>query len=159
VKLYRSAVGESNVASAMITYKCIFGGEGGGGVMDPRVVTVRDSFVGMGLMLNHLASSGKTVSQLVSTIPHYEMRKEKFPCPLGAAAKVSAAVKAVFASRQGARFDEVDGLRIDLPEGWVQVRASNTEPIMRITAEARTFEEVKKLAGEVRKIADANMPK
>ncbi len=157
VKVFRSPTGEANVASAMVEHKCIFGGEGNGGAMDPRVVIVRDSFVGMGLLLNHLARSGKTVSQLVAGIPRYELLKDKFPCPLGAAQRAIAAVAAAYKGRAGASFDDRDGLRIDLPQGWLQIRASNTEPIMRISAEAKTLKEAQAMAQEVRKIADANL--
>jgi phosphomannomutase len=153
-KLIRTAVGEANVASAMMEQGCIFGGEGNGGVIDPRVVFVRDSLVGIPLMLNYMAATGKSVSQLVAAIPRYEMFKDKFPCPLGGAVRVNEAVKKALAGRAGAKIDETDGLRVDLPEGWLHIRASNTEPIMRITAEAPSPAAVQKLAAEVRAIAD-----
>ncbi len=154
VTLYRTPVGEANVAAKMVEAGCIFGGEGNGGVMDPRVVIVRDSFVAISLMLNYLAKTQKTVSQLVAELPRYEMLKEKFPCPPGAAPKILAAAQAAFAARRQAKINTEDGLRVDLPEGWVHVRASNTEPIMRITAEAPTAGAAKAIAGEVRTIAD-----
>ena len=155
VKLHRTPTGEANVAQAMVREGCVFGGEGGGGAMDPRVVTVRDSFVAITLILNCLAASGKRVSELVAAIPSYHMLKDKFPCPQGAAGKIVAAVKAEIASRPGAEVNEEDGLRVDLPDGWIGVRASNTEPIMRITAEAADVEAAKALASEVRNIADS----
>ncbi len=154
-KLFRTPVGEANVAARMMKEGCVFGGEGNGGVMDPRVVTVRDSLVGIGLMLDCLAATGKTVSGLVAELPRYEMLKDKFPCPLEKTGKVVAAVRAAYAARKGARLNDEDGLRIDLPEGWVQIRASNTEPIMRIMAEAADAEAATALAAEVRRMADA----
>ena len=161
VRLHRTPVGEANVAARMVQAGCIFGGEGNGGVMDPRVVIVRDSFVGIGLMLNYLAASGKSVSELVSHLPRYEMHKEKFPCPQEAAADILQAVRDVLGAREAAKVNEEDGLRVDLPDrsgqgagGWVHVRASNTEPIMRITAEAPTRAQAEALAREVREIAD-----
>ena len=154
VKLYRTPVGEANVAEAMVRHKCIFGGEGNGGVMDPRVVIVRDSFVGIALMLNCLAASGKTVGELVSDIPRYEMLKDKFACPAEAAPTILAAVRKELLGRPEAAVNEEDGLRVDLPAGWIHVRASNTEPIMRITAEAKDAEAVRALTAEVRAIAD-----
>ena len=154
VTLYRAPVGESNVAEAMVRHKCIFGGEGNGGVMDPRVVIVRDSFVGIALMLHYLATSGKTVSELVSELPRYVMLKDKFPCPLEAGPRIIAAVRKELLSRPRAAANEEDGLRVDLPVGWVHVRASNTEPIMRIVAEAEDAEAAGSLAGEARAIAD-----
>ena len=154
VKLYRAPVGESNVAEAMVRHKCIFGGEGNGGVMDPRVVIVRDSFVGIALMLHYLTASGKTVGELVSALPRYVMLKDKFACPLDAAPKIIAAARKDLLSRPQAAANEEDGLRVDLPVGWVHVRASNTEPIMRIVTEAEDAEAAGALAADVRAIAD-----
>ncbi len=155
VKVIRTRVGEANVVAGMRAHGCVFGGEGGGGAIDPRVVAVRNSFVAMALMLNYMAETRRTVSQLVDRIPRYVMLKDKFPCPLGAAAKVQAAVREAFATRDGAAIDESDGVRIDLPQGWTQIRASNTEPIMRIVAEAPEAAAARALADEVRRIADA----
>jgi phosphomannomutase len=154
VTLYRSPTGEANVAEAMGRHGCLFGGEGGGGAIDPRVVTVRDSFVAMGLMLNAMAAGGRTVSQLVEQLPRYTMLKDKFPCPDEHAGPILAAVRDELAGRPGARVNEEDGLRVDLPEGWVQIRTSNTEPIMRITAEAADESAARDLAEQVRRIAD-----
>ncbi|OPX21440.1 MAG: phosphoglucosamine mutase [Planctomycetales bacterium 4484_123] len=152
VKLHRAPVGEANVAARMVQANCVFGGEGNGGVMDPRVVIVRDSFVGMGLMLNYLAESGKTVSALARELPRYEMIKQKFPCPVGQAERVLDAVKAAFARQSGARFNEEDGIRVDLPEGWVHVRPSNTEPIIRITAEGTPGGPARAIAAEAQRL-------
>ena len=154
VKLWRTAVGEAHVAECMLRHGCVFGGEGNGGVMDPRVVLVRDSFVGIGLLLNFLAETGKTVSQLVSALPRYEMIKDKFPCPLDAAPRILAHVRDTFAGRGGAKINDQDGLRIDLPEGWTHVRPSNTEPIMRIITEAARLEDARAIAAQVRAVAD-----
>ena len=154
VTLHRTPVGEAHVAARMIEKGCVFGGEGNGGVMDPRVVLVRDSFVGMALMLNCLSESGRAVSGLVDELPRYEMLKEKFTCPQNAAAKILAAVKRALACRPGAKLNEEDGLRVDLPAAWVHVRASNTEPIMRITAEGTPGGAARALADDVRKIAE-----
>ncbi len=154
-KVFRTPVGEANVAGRMLAEGCVIGGEGNGGVIDLRVAPVRDSFLGIVLMLAYLAESGKTLSQLVAELPRYAMVKTKFPCPAGAAPAVVAAARDHFADRPGARFDDSDGLRIDLAEGWVHVRASNTEPIMRIIAEAESTDTANALVDEVRRIADA----
>jgi phosphomannomutase len=153
-RVFRTPVGEAHVAGCMVKEGCIFGGEGNGGVIDPRVVPVRDSLVGIALALGHLAQTGKKLSQIVAELPRYEMVKTKFPCPAGAAPKVASAVRERFAVRDGVRFDDRDGLRIDLPVGWVQVRGSNTEPIMRIFAEAADRPAAQSLIDEVRAIAD-----
>jgi phosphomannomutase len=83
------------------------------------------------------------------------MVKTKFPCPAGSAGAVAREVRKAFAQRRGAAFNDTDGLRIDLPEGWVCARASNTEPIMRIIAEAADAQTADALVREVRTIADA----
>jgi phosphomannomutase len=154
VKLHRTPVGEANVAVAVNKYNCVLGGEGNGGVIDPRVVLVRDSFAGIALMLNFLADTDKTVSELAADLPKYEMHKDKFPCPPEAAEKILTIVRETFSSRAGAKINDADGLRVDLPEGWLHVRASNTEPIMRIITEARDANSAGKIAEEVRKIAE-----
>ncbi len=159
-EVFRTPVGEANVAGRMLEAGCVFGGEGNGGVIDPRVVPVRDSLVGIALMLDSLAHAGwgkrkeTPLSGRVAELPRYAMIKTKFPCPAGVAGSVAAATREHFAGRKGARFDDSDGLRIDLPAGWVHVRASNTEPIMRIIAEADSPPAAAALADEVRRIAD-----
>jgi phosphomannomutase len=151
----RAPTGEANVVEAMRREGCIFGGEGGGGVIEPRVVSVRDSLVGMAYILQQLAETGKTISQLVAEIPRYTMVKTKLPCPAGAMERITQTVRKTFAARPGARFNDSDGLRVDLADGWVCVRASNTEPIMRIFAEAADPKTAQGLVDEVRRIAQA----
>ncbi len=154
VSVVRAPTGEANVVEAMTREHCIFGGEGNGGVIEPRVVPVRNSLVGIAYVLQLMAETGKTVSQLVAEIPRYEFLKTKLPCPLGAAEPIAAEVRQAFASRPNARFDTSDGLRVDLSDSWVSVRASNTEPILRIFAEAPTQDAAEQLVATVRTIAD-----
>lgn len=149
-KVYRTPVGEAHVARAIILNHCVIGGEGNGGVIDPRIVPVRDSFTAMGLTLDLLAASGKTLNAVVSEIPRYTMIKQKFPCTLERAADVLAEVRKAFASE---RINDADGIRIDWPEGWVHVRASNTEPIMRIIAEAKDQPTAERLTSRIRDVA------
>ena len=151
----RSPTGEANVVELMLREGCILGGEGNGGVIEPRVVLTRNSLVGMAYILQYMAETGKTLSELAAEIPAYTLLKTKFACPEGVAPAVAAAAKTEFASVAGAHFDERDGLRIDLPQGWVSVRASNTEPIMRIMAEARDTALAQRWVDQVRRIADA----
>jgi len=153
-EVIRTPTGEANVVEAMLQNGCILGGEGGGGVIDPQVVPVRNSLVGIACVLQYMAETNKTVSQLVAEIPHYEMIKAKMPCPAGAAEKVASAMRDAFAGRAGAAFNDTDGFRVDLPEGWVCARASNTEPIMRIIAEAARADDAEALVAQVRKIAE-----
>ncbi|MDY6913158.1 MAG: phosphoglucosamine mutase [Planctomycetota bacterium] len=152
-QVVRTPTGEANVVAAMQDGQCIFGGEGGGGVIEPRVVFIRDSLVGIAYVLQYMAETHKTVSELVAEIPRYVIVKTKLPCPAGAAGRVSSAVRESFASRAGAEFNDADGLRVDLPVGWVCVRASNTEPVIRIFAEAGCSNEAEALIDQVRRIA------
>ena len=153
-ELIRTPTGEANVAEAMAVEGCVFGGEGNGGVMDPRVVPVRNSLIGIALILSYMTESKLPISALAARIPKYSFIKTKFPCPAGVAPAVAAAVRQLFADRKDARFNEQDGLRIDLSEGWLSVRASNTEPIMRIVAEAREESIAGALVAQVRTVAD-----
>jgi phosphomannomutase len=132
--VHRTAVGEANVARAVTELRCVLGGEGNGGVMDPRVVVVRDSLVGMGLVLNLLAHDLRPLSAVVDEMPRYVMIKEKFEM---SAKQIGPWLERVRSSPAGARVDDTDGLRLDWAEGWVHVRPSNTEPIARVIAEAK----------------------
>ncbi len=131
----RTPTGEANVVAALSDGRCIFGGEGNGGVIDTRISGVRDSFLGMALVLQHLFETGKTVGELVSALPAYFLAKTKIPLPDNAAG-VLAAVGNAFADDTDAAIDESDGIRVALPDRWLLVRRSNTEPIIRIFAEA-----------------------
>ncbi len=132
-RVIRTAVGEATVIAAMLQSQAVIGGEGNGGVIDPRIVPGRDSLVGMAYVLQLMAAIGKTVSQLVADIPHYDIVKTKFECRREDAERAVAAIAKQFASE---RIDTQDGIRIDWPDAWVHARPSNTEPIMRIIAEA-----------------------
>jgi phosphomannomutase len=132
-KVIRTPVGEANVVQSMLAHGAVIGGEGNGGVIDPRIVPGRDSLVGIAYILQLMASSGLSVSKLISQIPRYEIVKTKFPCRREDAERAVAAIKARFANE---KVDTADGIRIDWPDAWVHARPSNTEPIMRIIAEA-----------------------
>ncbi len=151
----RSPTGEANVVEAMQREGCLFGGEGNGGVIDPRVVPVRDSLVGMAMVLQFMAQTGKSVSELVADIPRYTMLKDKMGCPADLAAKVVDAARERFAALPDARVDESDGLRVDITDGWVSVRASNTEPIIRVTTEAADPARAQALQQELRDLAES----
>jgi phosphomannomutase len=134
-RVIRTPVGEANVIQAMLRENAIIGGEGNGGVIDPRIVPGRDSLVAMAYLLQLLANTGKTVSQLVAELPKYEIVKTKFECRREDADRAVEAIKKEFASE---KIDTQDGIRIDweAQRCWVHARPSNTEPIMRIIAEA-----------------------
>jgi len=129
----RTPVGEANVAHGLVENGCVLGGEGNGGVIDPRITLVRDSLSAMSLVLQLMAATGKRVSELVADLPRFVMIKQKFPCPRE---RIDVATEAVASAFADERVNRSDGTRVDFAEGWVHVRASNTEPIVRIIAEA-----------------------
>ncbi len=137
-KVLRTSVGEANVIDAMLKQNAFIGGEGNGGVIDPRIVPGRDSLVGMAYVLQLMADSGKTLSQLVADLPKYEIVKTKFECRREDANKAVAAISEKLGKLTGVTIDTQDGIRIDWLDqrAWVHARPSNTEPIMRIIAEA-----------------------
>jgi phosphomannomutase len=141
----RTAVGEVNVAEKMESIKAIIGGEGNGGVIDPRVHYGRDAIVGMGLILEHMARSGARCSDLAGALPRYAMLKTKIECP---AARGREIIRALKTEAPAARASLEDGLRLDWDDRWVHLRASNTEPVMRIIAEARTPDAAQALVEE-----------
>lgn len=134
VEVVRTAVGEVNVAQGVLDHKCVLGGEGNGGVIDPRITLVRDSLSAMSLVLQLMAATGKPISTLVAELPRYVMIKQKFECPRERIDAATAAVAEAFSSES---VNRTDGTRVDFEGGWVHLRASNTEPIVRIIAEAR----------------------
>jgi len=146
-RVVRTAVGEANVVAAMKRHHAPIGGEGNGGVIWPAVTYVRDSLGSMGLVLALMALTGKSLQQLIAEIPPYAIEKRKLDIPSkGAARPACDAALRHFTTgpghRGGARADTQDGVRIDLElsdgPAWVHIRASNTEPIMRLIAEARS---------------------
>jgi len=155
VDVVRAPTGEANVAEAMQRAGCVYGGEGNGGVIDPRVVYVRDSLVGIVYVLAALAETGKPLSELADALPRYEMIKTKFPFDAADVPRAIERVRAAFAGRPGARLDEQDGLRVDLPDAWFNVRGSNTEPIARITAEAKDRPTAQALVDEVQRLVSS----
>lgn len=160
-RVVRTPVGEANVVQAMLAHGATIGGEGNGGVIDLRIVPGRDSLVGMAYVLQLMASTGKTVSELVAELPRYEIVKTKLECRREDADRAVEALKKAFA---GDKVDTQDGIRIDWDKGadgdasgpsWVHARPSNTEPIMRIIAEAGDGAEAERRIAQVRSIVDA----
>lgn len=146
---HRSAVGEANVVARMRAADAVIGGEGNGGVIDPRVGWVRDPFVGMAMILSLMAEERKPFSQLVSELPKYAMLKTKYTVSRD---KLPAALTALEKRWPEATADRVDGLRLDGPDWWLHVRGSNTEPVVRVIAEAPTEERVQQLCDEAGKV-------
>ncbi len=133
-RVIRTPVGEAHVANAMIEHGCVIGGEGNGGVIDLRVGPIRDSLVGMALVLQLMAETGKGISGLVREIGGYHVHKDKFAADSQQAHQIMNQAAETFA---GAAANTSDGLRLDFPDGWIHLRMSNTEPVMRIIVETR----------------------
>lgn len=147
----RTAVGEANVAGEMVKSKCVIGGEGNGGVIDLRVSPVRDSLVGMSLVLQLMAETGKSISELVEEIGGYYVDKAKIAVDKSVAAKIIEKARSEFVD---AKVDMTDGCRFDFEDGWVHLRTSNTEPVMRIIVETETAEQAKKYIEKIDLIRD-----
>lgn len=146
----RTPVGEANVAHAMRDAGAVIGGEGNGGVIFSPVGMVRDSISAMALVLDLMAASGSPPSGLVAEYPGYTVLTRRFElAPSGNERLVARATEDVAHRYADERIDTCDGVRVDFAEGWVHLRASNTEPIIRLIAEAKTMERANKLADEV----------
>lgn len=142
-----SAVGEVNVTTEMKATQAVIGGEGNGGVIYPESHYGRDALVGIALFLSSLAHKGCTVSELRKTFPNYFISKNRIELtPDIDVDKVLAHAKEVFKNE---RLNDKDGVKIDFADGWVHLRKSNTEPIIRVYSEAATMEEANALAQKV----------
>jgi phosphomannomutase len=147
VPVHRTSVGEANVIAGMKAAVAVIGGEGNGGVIYPELHYGRDAMAGIALVLQSLADSGKKLGGIVSGMPGFHIVKEKVPFR-GDLSRVGTALAGEFEGR----IDETDGVRIDMEPGWIHVRASNTEPVVRIIAEAVSAEEAGKIAGRAGEI-------
>jgi phosphomannomutase len=146
-RYYASAVGEVNVVTKMKEVNAVIGGEGNGGIIDPQLHYGRDAMIGIALFLTHLAHSGKTVAQLRKTYPDYFMSKNKIDLPKGTdVPAILAKVKDAYTSFP---VNTEDGVKIEFEKSWVHLRASNTEPIIRVYSEAPSVEEAEQVAREV----------
>ena len=148
-QVVRTAVGEANVAAAMLEHDCIIGGEGNGGVIDLRVGPIRDSLVGIAFVLQLMAETGKSISRLVGEIGGYYMSKDKFVADSSQAAQILDLAQKTFTN---AKLNTIDGCRFDFDDGWLHLRASNTEPVMRVIVEAKDQRTAQKYIDEVLKI-------
>ena len=153
-KHFSASVGEVNVVEEMKKSGAVIGGEGNGGVIYPELHYGRDALAGIALFLSHLAKSKMSCSALRKTYPDYVIAKKKLT--LDPAVDFIQIINAVKDSFKGHLMDERDGLWVGDPNGWVQIRKSNTEPIMRIYAEGRTNDEANTLADKVIGIVKRN---
>jgi len=143
-----SAVGEVNVVEKMKMFKAVIGGEGNGGVIFPELHYGRDALVGIALFLTYLAREQKNVSEICQALPEYFMVKDKIE--LSADINLAEILKKIKIDYQTERITDIDGVKIDWADSWVHLRASNTEPIMRIYAEAKTKETAQEKVNEVK---------
>ncbi len=148
-KVHRSAVGEINVVKKMKKVKAVVGGEGSGGVILPEVHYGRDALVGIGITLQHLLEFGGTLSELKESLPQFEIVKMRIEIGKKNPDRVINAVRRSYSKFE---MNTEDGLKIDAPDYWIHLRKSNTEPIIRVLAEASSRKEAESRASEVMKL-------
>ena len=142
-----SAVGEVNVVAEMKRTGAVIGGEGNGGVIYPECHYGRDALVGIALFLSHLAHQNLKVSQLRRTYPEYCISKNRID--LTPDTDVDAILARVKDLYRNEHVNDRDGVKIDFADGWVHLRKSNTEPIIRVYSEAATMDQANALAQRV----------
>ncbi len=142
-----SAVGEVNVTTQMKATNAVIGGEGNGGVIYPASHYGRDALVGIALFLSHLAKSGKTCTELRETYPNYFISKNKIE--LTPEIDVDAVLIQMKEKYKHENVNDIDGVKIDFKNEWVHLRKSNTEPIIRIYAEAGNADSSRNLAEKI----------
>ncbi|MDP8314129.1 MAG: phosphoglucosamine mutase [Candidatus Celaenobacter antarcticus] len=147
VQIFRSPVGEINVAEAMIKHNCVIGGEGNGGVILPELHFTRDAPLGMALILSYMAVSGKTISELAAEIPRYFIYKTKLN--ISEETDFEELTGYIIQDNSDKKLDMQDGIKIIDPEFWIHIRKSGTEPIVRIIAESNSEEESKILCEQI----------
>jgi phosphomannomutase len=142
-RVFRTPVGEANVVEGMESVHAAIGGEGSnGGIIFPPVHLCRDSYTGMAFLLDHMAATGLAASALAARLPRYCRKFGKLVYEHGRLGVLMQALEDAFPE---AELDRSDGLKLVLPEGWIHLRASNTEPLLRVAAEARSDEAVEEL--------------
>jgi len=146
VALHRTKVGEAHVAKRMLDVGAVFGGEGNGGVMLPAVHAARDAAVGIALILQAVLESNQTAANYFASLPRYAM--VKLHAEFADARALRRAFDSLKTKSPWGDVDTLDGLKWNLPDAWVQVRASNTEPIVRVYAEARSANAARELADQ-----------
>lgn len=147
-----SAVGEVNVVAQMKRTGAVIGGEGNGGVIYPELHYGRDALVGVALFLTHYVRKGMSMTKLRASYPQYVISKNKIELSEGVDVDaILGALKEKYASE---RVTDIDGVKIDFADGWVHLRKSNTEPIIRIYSEAHTAERADELSEQVKAVVD-----
>lgn len=151
VPVFRTKIGEINVVERILALqgKTAIGGEGNGGVVLPDIHPCRDSFTAMGLILEFMASSGKTISELQKEIPKYFMMKDKIEGTQEQASRIIRLLKKRYADK--GKISLLDGLKIEFEDFWFHIRPSNTEPIIRLLAEARSKQKAERMLARFKK--------
>jgi phosphomannomutase len=148
-KIYRTRVGERNVTEKLIRIKGVAGGEGNGGLIYPSLHWGRDGFLAAAVILQYLASIPKTISQIAGELPSYSMLKTKVD---GTRRDIERKIKAIEKIFPRSKISQLDGIKISGDNWWVQIRASNTEPIARLMAEAEDPKEAKRLIAAIESV-------
>ncbi|MDX2181114.1 MAG: phosphoglucosamine mutase [Bryobacteraceae bacterium] len=142
-KVYRSPVGEANVVEKMLATRAVIGGEGSnGGIIFPTVHYCRDSYTGMAFLLDRMAETGLGIAELAAKLPKFTRRSAKLKFSHG---RLSGATLALERRFPEASRDRSDGLKLTWPGAWIHVRASNTEPVLRVSVEAKSAERAEEL--------------
>lgn len=147
---YASAVGEVNVVTKMKEVNAVIGGEGNGGIIYPPLHYGRDALVGVALFLSYLVEKEKSMTELKLEYPASFMVKDKIQLPKDL--NQTSIFNRIKEHIQDGNFNEVDGLKIEWSDAWVQIRASNTEPILRIYSEAKTLEKAQSLIDQIKQL-------
>ncbi len=147
-RYHASAVGEVNVVVKMKEVEAVIGGEGNGGIIVPELHYGRDALAGVALFLSHLATSGKAASQLRASYPDYHMVKDRID--LTPDIDLEHILRRLQEKYRHEELNLADGLKIDFPEAWVHMRKSNTEPIIRVYAEAPSLEQATELVDRIK---------
>ena len=154
-EVIRTKIGEINVSESMLEAGAVVGGESNGGVIIPAMHACRDSFVGMAVVLELMAETGKTVSELRDEIPRFTVIKDKLQIRGEQAPAILRYLRRQYDGN--AKVNLLDGVHIDFGDSWVHARRSNTEPVIRVTAEALSAEEATRLGAEMRAHIDEAM--
>jgi len=132
----RTPVGQAYISEGLIEHNGVLGGEGSGGITVPEVHLTHDSAAAIGLILEHLAQTGERISELVNQLPRLTILKHNVAVEPHRLYSILQEFRAAM-EQEGLEFDSTDGIKVTLPAGWVHVRASNTESMIRIIVEAR----------------------
>jgi phosphomannomutase len=145
-KVVRTPVGQAFVSEAILEHGAVLGGEGNGAVAVPELQATHDSAAAAGLLLEHLARIGRTLSDCVAELPALVLHKVAVPLESSAVFAALHEFRDAVSDVRGAEIDETDGIKVLWPDGWVHVRASNTQALVRIIAEAEQVERARELA-------------